>query len=81
MPFVEQSVATAYRSAWEAWIKQVEHVHRVFLESEPLGPAQIKGLLNREARAKETYDAARLELLGIEDNTGAIANAGGNPFR
>lgn len=81
MPFVQPSVATAYRSAWEAWIKQVEHVHRVFLEFEPLGPAQIKGMLNREARAKEAYDAARLKLLGLEDTSDATASPGGNPFR
>lgn len=65
MPFVDDDTARAYRAAWEAWIKQVEHVHRVFLEGEPIGPDQIKGLLNREARAKERYDAARLALLGI----------------
>ena len=81
MPFVQPAVATAYRSAWEAWIKQVEHVHRVFLESEPLGPAQIKGLLNREARAKEAYDAARLGLLGLQDASGSSLDDGGNPFR
>ena len=81
MPFVEHAVAAAYRSAWEAWIKQVEHVHRVFLESEPLGPAQIKGLLNREARAKEAYDAARLTLLGLEDTSGAATSPDINPFR
>ena len=81
MPFVKEPVATAYRAAWEAWIKQVEHVHRVFLESEPLGPAQIKGLLNRESRAKATYDAARLKLLGIEDSSDSPLSEGGNPFR
>ena len=81
MPFVEPAVATTYRSAWEAWIKQVEHVHRVFLESEPLGPAQIKGLLNRESRAKDAYDAARLTLLGLEDTSDAAASPDINPFR
>lgn len=81
MSFVEESVAKEYRSAWEAWLKQAEHVHRVFLEDEKLGPAQIKGLLNRESRAKEAYDSARLRLLGIEDAPGDSAADGGNPFR
>jgi len=40
---------------------------RVFLEGKPLDPVRIKGLLNREARAKEKYDAARRHLLGIPD--------------
>jgi hypothetical protein len=28
----------------------------------------MKGLLNREARAKRRYDQARLRLLGIDDD-------------
>ena len=81
MPFVDEATAKAYRSAWEAWIKQIEHVHRVFLEGEPIEPAQIKGLLNREARAREAYDAARLRLLGVEQPANNAADSGGNPFR
>ena len=65
MVVVDPAVAAAYREAWEAWRRQVERVHAVFLESEALTPPQVKGLLNREARAKERYDAARLALLGI----------------
>ncbi len=30
-------------------------------------PPKLKGLLGREARAKERYDAARLALLGLEE--------------
>ena len=66
MAFVDDATAQAYRDAWEAWRKQVEHLHRVFLEGEKLRPDMIKGLLNREARAKEKYDAARLGLLGLD---------------
>ncbi|MBI2766269.1 MAG: hypothetical protein HYX53_10205 [Chloroflexi bacterium] len=68
MPFVDDETAQAYREAWEAWIKQIEHVNRVFLEGEKLRPDQIKGLFNREARAKTKYDAARRRLLGIEES-------------
>jgi hypothetical protein len=68
MPFADDETARAYREAWDAWYKQVEHVHRVFLEGEPIRPDQIKGLLNREARAKERYDAARLRLLGLDES-------------
>ncbi len=55
-----------YRQAYEAWREQLEALHRVFLEGERLEPPKLKGLLNREARAKERYDAARLALLGLD---------------
>ena len=54
-----------YREAWDAWQNQLTRLHEVFLEGEPLEPPKLKGLLNREARAKERYDAARESLLGI----------------
>jgi hypothetical protein len=56
-----------YREALEAWQKQLEGVHRLLLDGERLPPEQIKGLLGREARAKERYEAARRELLGIDE--------------
>ena len=80
MPFVDEATAAAYRAAWDAWFKQIQHVHRVFLEGEPIKPDQIKGLLNREARHKEAYDAARLALLGIEQSPLGGGNDD-NPFR
>ncbi len=54
-----------YRGAYQAWQEQLLALHRVFLEGESLEPPKLKGLLNREARTKERYDAARLALLGI----------------
>jgi hypothetical protein len=56
----------AYRAALDGWQAQLERVHALLLDGERLPPDQIKGLLNREARAKERYDAARRELLGID---------------
>ncbi len=55
-----------YRQAYEAWQQQLEKLHRVVLDDESMDPPKLKGLLNREARAKERYDAARSALLGIE---------------
>ncbi len=55
----------AYRAALAAWQRQLQVLHGVLLDGESLGPPQLKGLLNREARAKERYDAARFKLLGI----------------
>lgn len=80
MAFADESTAKAYREAWEAWNKQVTHLHRVFLDGEAIKPDQIKGLLNREARAKEKYDAARLALLGLDESP-LDTPAEGNPFR
>jgi hypothetical protein len=81
MAFVDETTAKTYRGAWEAWKKQVEHLHRVFLDGEKIGPDQIKGLLNREARAKEKYDAARLALLGLDESPLEAHPPGDNPFR
>ncbi len=83
MAFVDEATAAEYSAAWQAWLKQVEHVHRVFLDGESLRPDAIKGLLNREARAKEKYDAARLRLLGVDESPpgGAQVNPDENPFK
>ena len=64
----------AYLAAYNDWQKKLGDLHEVFLDGTrtPVGD-QFKGLLNREARAKEKYDEARLALLGI-------APEGGSPF-
>lgn len=56
----------AYREAYAAWQKHLGGMHDLLLEGKRLPPEQIKGLLNREARAKEKYDEARRRLLGID---------------
>ena len=55
----------AYLRAYEEWQKQLAALHEVFLGGRPLAGDKMKGLLNREARAKQRYDEARLALLGI----------------
>lgn len=60
-------VKAEYRAAYETWTKQLEGLHSFLLDGERLDPVRIKGLLNREARAKERYDEARKRLLGIPD--------------
>jgi hypothetical protein len=60
-------VKDEYRQAYEGWKKQLEDLHRVLIDGERLEPPKLKGLLNREARAKERYDAARRKLLGLSD--------------
>ena len=62
---VDPDKQSEYRDAWEAWQKQLARLHDIFLDGQPLEPPKLKGLLNREARAKQRYDAAREALLGI----------------
>ncbi|MBM3140952.1 MAG: hypothetical protein FJZ92_12285 [Chloroflexi bacterium] len=58
----------SYRTALEDWQRKLEGIHRLLLDGDRQGkrPDEIKGLLNREARAKEKYDEARRRLLGID---------------
>ena len=62
---VDPQRQTEYREAWDAWQKQLNRLHDIFLDGQPLEPPKLKGLLNREARAKQRYDEARQALLGI----------------
>jgi hypothetical protein len=64
----QEDKVQAYREAYDAWQKQLAALHEVFLEGKRINPIQIKGLLNRESRAKRRYDHARLRLLGIEED-------------
>lgn len=77
----DETTREAYREAWEAWLKQLERVHGVLLEGERLTPDRLKGLLNREARAKQAYDEARLKLLGLDETAGPSPGGDENPFR
>jgi hypothetical protein len=61
-----EDVKQEYRRAYDAWTEQLARLHSVLLEGRRLEPPQLKGLLNREAHAKERYDRARKSLLGIE---------------
>ncbi len=82
MAFVDEETAAAYRKAWDEWMKQVEHLHRVFFEDEAIRPDQLKGLLNREARKKAAYDKARERLLGLDASPlAALPTDGSNPFK
>ena len=56
-----------YLDAYNAWQSQVQALHGVLLEGQRLEPPKLKALLNREARTKERYDAARRVLLGVSD--------------
>jgi hypothetical protein len=63
---VSEERRTDYLQAYDDWQRKLSDLHAVFLEGTrtPVGD-QFKGLLNREARAFEVFQQARLELLGI----------------
>ncbi len=63
-------VKRQYLDAYQAWMAQLQALHRVLLEGERLDPLRLKGLLNREARAKERYEQARRRLLGLSSASG-----------
>ena len=56
-----------YRAAYETWQKHLAALHAFFLDKQRIDPLRLKGVLVREARSKRKYDAARLKLLGIEE--------------
>jgi hypothetical protein len=60
-----ENVNEEYRRAYEAWTTQLSGLHAVLLDGKRLEPPKLKALLNREARAKESYDEARRRLLGL----------------
>ena len=63
---VDEARRTAYLEAYEDWHRKLLELHEVLIEgTRQLGGDQMKGLLNREARAKAKYDEARLALLGV----------------
>jgi len=78
---VDDATKAAYLEAWADWHRQVEHLHRVFFEGEAIRPEQLKGLLNREARKKETYDLVRRRLLGIDGSDIPARDPNQNPFK
>jgi hypothetical protein len=55
-----------YIEAYQAWQEQLQALHRVVLEGQRIDPPRLKGLLNREVRAKEKYEEARRRLLGLD---------------
>ncbi|MCY4639245.1 MAG: hypothetical protein OXC94_02755 [Chloroflexi bacterium] len=58
----------SYRAAFQEWQAQLTRLHAVLLDGERRPPDQLKGLLNREARAKERYERARRRLLGLGES-------------
>jgi hypothetical protein len=60
----------AYLEAYGDWQTKLAALHEVLIDgTKTLEGDQMKGLLNREARAKAKYDEARLALLGFGEDS------------
>jgi len=56
----------SYMDAFNSWQIKLNVLHELLLDDSKIkNPAVIKGALNREIRAKENYEAARIKFLGI----------------
>lgn len=67
--------AREYKEAFDAWLAQVERVHAVLLDGEPLDPMRKIALLRRESHLKERYDEARARFLGLSEPDAAEDSA------
>ena len=65
---MDEDRVAEYRAAYETWQKHLADLHAFFLDKQRIDPLRLKGILVREARSKRKYDAARLKLLGIEED-------------
>ena len=62
---MDEKIKQIYCQAYTDWQSQLKNLHKVLLDGEKLSPPKLKGLLNREIRAKNRYDQARCRLLGL----------------
>ena len=65
---MDEDKVAEYRAAYETWQRHLGDLHAFFLDKQRIDPLRLKGILVREARSKRKYDAARLKLLGIEED-------------
>jgi hypothetical protein len=62
---MDDADAQAYRTAFADWMEQLQRVHAVLLDGEPLDPMRKIALLRRESHLKDRYEEARARLLGL----------------
>ena len=77
----DPAIAKAYRDAWEMWLRQAERLHSVLLGGEDVAPSRLKGILSSEAKAKDVYEEARAQLLGLNVEDDSPPQDSSNPFR
>ena len=62
---MDEQAAKEYRTAFEAWMVQLQRVHAVLLDGEAIDPMHRIALLRRESHLKERYEEARARFLGL----------------
>ncbi len=72
---MDEAAAQAYRAAFDAWLAQLQRVHAVLLDGEPLDPMHRIALLRRESHLKARYEEARARFLGLP-----LDDGGTSPF-
>jgi hypothetical protein len=58
----------AYREAYERWQRDLERLHRVLLDGDPIDPMHRVALLRGESHSHDRYEAARRRLLGLPED-------------
>ena len=64
---MDEAAAKEYRAAFDAWLPQLQRLHAVLLDGEPMDPLHRVALLRRESHLKDRYDAARARFLGLPE--------------
>ena len=62
---MDPTAAQEYHAAYDAWIAQLQRLHAVLLDGEPMDPLHRIALIRRESHLKERYEAARRRFLGL----------------
>jgi len=62
---LEEPRRATYVEAYDRWRKDLDALHRVLRDGEPLDPLHFVALLRRESKSKERYDQVRSEVLGL----------------
>lgn len=62
---LEPQKRAAYLDVYERWRRDLDALHRVLIDGEPLDPPHFVALLRRESKSKARYDAARENVLGL----------------
>ncbi|MGI8549415.1 MAG: hypothetical protein ACR2PL_01275 [Dehalococcoidia bacterium] len=65
-----------YREAYERWQRDLQGLHRVLLDGEPLDPMHRVALLRSESHSHDRYEEARQRFLGLRSE----AVEGKSPF-
>ena len=64
---LEPEKRARYAEAYERWRRDLEALHKVLIDGEPLDPPHFVALLRRESKSKARYDEVRQRVLGLPD--------------